>query len=79
MSLRCDSMLGIKSKRNSLAHGNETFAQVGSRFTIQELFRITEEVKTFLDFVLRETDNHLTNKKYLIPIIPWWRRILRMF
>lgn len=65
ISQRCDSMLKVKNKRNSLAHGNETFAQVGSNFTIDDLFRMKIEIIDFLDNILNEVETFLRDKKYL--------------
>lgn len=61
----CDSMLKVKNKRNSLAHGNESFSQVGSSFTIEELYRMKKEINSFLSHLLDEVEDFLTNKKYL--------------
>ncbi len=62
---RCDPMLKVKNKRNSLAHGNETFAEVGSNFTIDDLYRMKTEIINFLENILDEVDTFLINKKYL--------------
>jgi hypothetical protein len=81
---RCDPMLKVKNKRNSLAHGNETFAQVGGALTVQELVVMKGEIKTFLDLLLEETKVYLHNKNYLLTprttIAPrenrsWWEKI----
>lgn len=61
---RCDPLLKVKNKRNSLAHGNETFAQVGSNFSTQELINMKNEIKLFLDVLLTQTDSYLSNKEY---------------
>lgn len=61
----CDSMFKVKNKRNSLAHGNETFAQVGSDFTIDELYKMKIEITEFLNHLLEEADKHIKDKKYL--------------
>jgi len=47
-------MLKIKNKRNSLAHGNETFAQVVRNFTVQEFVVMKNEIKIFLDPLLQK-------------------------
>lgn len=62
----CNSMLKVKNKRNSLAHGNETFTQVGSNFTIDDLFRMRNEIIDFLEHILNEVDTFLRDKKYLL-------------
>lgn len=75
LNFRCDAMLKIKAKRNSLAHGNETFSKVGSQFTIQELYNMKSEIKIFLDLLLTETQEHIKSKKYLISYKKKWKRI----
>lgn len=80
----CNPMLKVKNKRNSLAHGNETFAQVGGNFTIQDLFTMKNEIKSFLDELLTKTEIHFRDKKYLEPspnsTLPkagrtWWQKL----
>jgi hypothetical protein len=66
VTIGCKSMLQIKNKRNSLAHGNETFAQVGSSFTIEDLYKMKIEITSFLEHVLNETENYLNTKMYKI-------------
>lgn len=76
ISLTCNSMLKVKNKRNSLAHGNETFSQVGATITIQELFRIKQEIKEFLDHLLEATRNYIDKEEFRLPAKPWWRKFL---
>lgn len=66
VSISCNSMVQIKNKRNSLAHGNETFAQVGSSFTIEDLYKMKIEITSFLDYLLNEMENYLNLKLYKI-------------
>lgn len=61
----CNAMLKVKNKRNSLAHGNETFAQVGSDFTIDELYIMKAEITDFLSYLLLEAETHIKSKKFL--------------
>ncbi len=60
----CDSMLKVKNKRNSLAHGNETFVQVGGNYTIEDLFKMNKEITDFLKELLNESRNYIDNKEY---------------
>ncbi len=80
----CNPMLKVKNKRNSLAHGNETFAQVGGNYTVQDLFIMKNEIKSFLDELLANTEIHLREKKFLVPspnsTLPkagrtWWQKL----
>ena len=64
ITIGCASMLKVKNKRNSLAHGNETFAQVGSNFTISDLFKMKNEICNFLEHLLNETETYLALKGY---------------
>jgi hypothetical protein len=65
LDIRCDSMLKVKNKRNSLAHGNETFVQVGSNYTIEDLFKMNVEISSFLKRLLTETEDYIVNKRYI--------------
>ncbi|MFT2008220.1 MAE_28990/MAE_18760 family HEPN-like nuclease [Pontibacter sp. 13R65] len=65
INISCNSMLKVKNKRNSLAHGNETFAQVGSNFTVEELFRMKKDITGFLEVLLFETEGYINDKRYL--------------
>lgn len=69
ITMECNSMLKIKNKRNSLAHGNETFAQVGSSFTIEDLYKMKIEVATFLEYLLDETEIYLDTEMYKIAVV----------
>ena len=53
-----------ENKRNSLAHGNESFAQVGSNFTIDDLYKMKIEIAGFLEHLLNETENYISEGKY---------------
>lgn len=66
ITISCDSLLKVKNKRNSLAHGNETFAQVGASFTIEDLYKMKIEIVNFLLHLLNETSLYLNEKRYKI-------------
>lgn len=66
VSRPCNSMVRVKNKRNSLAHGNETFAQVGSSFTIEDLYKMKNEITSFLEYLVNEMENYITSKLYKI-------------
>jgi hypothetical protein len=62
----CDSLLKVKNKRNSLAHGSETFAKVGADFTIEDLYKMKIEICLFLQLLLGEIDLYLADKRFKI-------------
>lgn len=66
ITLSCNSMLTVKNKRNSLAHGNETFTEVGGNFSIEDLFKMNKEIVGFLNHLIQEVENFLTTKSYKI-------------
>ena len=56
----------IKDKRNNLAHGEFTFSEIGSDYTISDLIMYKEETKKYLSSVLIEIQSFISNKKYLM-------------
>ena len=54
----------IKDKRNSLAHGNESFLEVGSNITFPELKILKEDTVLFLDAFIDSVEHYITNKNY---------------
>jgi hypothetical protein len=51
--------------RNYLAHGNESFANVGRNVTIGDILQIKKEVVQYLRQILTNIENYLENQKYL--------------
>jgi hypothetical protein len=51
--------------RNYLAHGNESFANVGRNVTIGDILQIKKEVIEYLRQILTNIENYLENQKYL--------------
>ncbi|WP_298546228.1 MAE_28990/MAE_18760 family HEPN-like nuclease [uncultured Aquimarina sp.] len=62
----CDSMLKVKNKRNSLAHGNETFTEVGSNFSIDDLFKMKIEITNFLEELIQNVETFIINEDFKI-------------
>lgn len=58
-------LLVVKSKRNKLAHGEETFTSSCRGFTTGELEKITKSTCSFLDSVISLAQSYLSNKRYL--------------
>lgn len=56
----------VKTQRNSLAHGNESFAECGRRYTITELKEIKHEVIIYLRRILNNIKKYLDNNHYFV-------------
>lgn len=59
-------LLGIKNKRNDLAHGNKSFSKIGSLLTINELLEYKKGTLFFLEYVIKVFQNYVDDKKYHI-------------
>jgi hypothetical protein len=57
-------LLEVKDRRNKLAHGNTSFADVGRDFSIEDIIRIKCEVIAYLDAVLQNIADYIIAKKY---------------
>jgi hypothetical protein len=55
----------IKDKRNDLAHGVESFSEVGKEYTIQDLERMKNECIAYLSGILDNIEEYLNNQRYL--------------
>jgi hypothetical protein len=55
----------IKEKRNKLAHGEYTFADVGKDYTSNELITFKDETVAFIEDVLNNVETYINNKGYL--------------
>lgn len=55
----------VKSKRNSLAHGDELFSEVGRDYTYTQLEKIKQQVILYMRSVLRNFDEFAKNRSYL--------------
>lgn len=54
----------IKDKRNHLAHGEFSFAEVGKDYSVKELIEYKESTKEYLDQVLDEIQNYIESRKF---------------
>jgi hypothetical protein len=52
-------------KRNDLAHGNKSFANVGRNVTIGDILQIKEEVVEYLRQILINIEGYLERQEYL--------------
>lgn len=54
----------IKDQRNSLAHGNISFAACGQEFTVSTIIDIRSQTVTYLKSALRNVSKHMEKSKY---------------
>lgn len=59
-----DSFLTVKSKRNRLAHGNESFSQCGSNYLYRDLDKMRKDITAFLPIVIETTKKFVEEKGY---------------
>lgn len=60
-----ESLDMIMNKRNDLAHGNKSFAEIGKDITVEELLKIKEEVTAYLEQILNNINQYITGQDYL--------------
>lgn len=66
LSANGDCLYTIKTKRNSLSHGDLSFSECGRDFTIEDLCQMMDETFTFLSDILKGMKEYEVKKKYLI-------------
>jgi len=59
-------ILTVKTKRNSLAHGEESFDEAARDLVIDDLEKIKNEVLIFVEDVINGIEEYYNNKLYLI-------------
>lgn len=59
-----ESFLTVKSKRNRLAHGNESFSHCGSNYLFSGLDKMRKDITEFLPIVIETTKHFVEDKKY---------------
>ena len=57
-------LVTIKNKRNHLAHGEYTFADIGKDYTVRELVDFKDEVCIYLVDVLNNIEIYINNKEF---------------
>lgn len=60
-----EHILDIKNKRNTLAHGSQTFREVSQLLALGELQNHFDSTIKLLEGVFASIDNYLTNEEYL--------------
>ncbi len=58
------SLLDIKNKRNRLAHGEQTFYDVGKDFTVKEIVDFKDETLEYLSDIIDKIEKFILEKKY---------------
>jgi hypothetical protein len=61
------TLVQIKNKRNQLAHGEKTFAEIGKDFTVKDLITFKDETSMFIESVIANVEQFINNKGYLRP------------
>ncbi|MCE1204463.1 MAG: hypothetical protein LWW79_07635 [Holophagaceae bacterium] len=61
---KCDELLTVKNKRNSLAHGNITFSHCGKDYTSKQLADMFNIISKYMKGVLDDVEDHINQKKY---------------
>lgn len=60
------TLIDIKKKRNWLAHGEKTFAEVGSVSDFPTLLEAKNQVKAFLEEFINSVENYIENQHYKV-------------
>ncbi|WP_390633123.1 MAE_28990/MAE_18760 family HEPN-like nuclease [Liquorilactobacillus satsumensis] len=58
------ALLFIKNSRNGLAHGSETFSEVGRTKTVDDICEYSEVVIDFLEYLIKKTNVFIQHKRY---------------
>ena len=56
----------VRKKRNSLAHGDESFSQCARDLTLSDLEKIKDIIIRFLEGIIQGMEDYCDNKKYLL-------------
>jgi hypothetical protein len=63
-SIDTNPLQTVKSKRNNLAHGDETFSECGESYTMNELKEINKNSIKYMNFILEHIQKFINEKKY---------------
>jgi MAE_28990/MAE_18760-like HEPN len=58
------ALKNVKTKRNTLAHGQESFIEVGRSATVADLVLAKNEIVMFMQSVLNNLESYATSKSY---------------
>jgi len=62
-----NTLVSIKEKRNDLAHGTFSFADVGKEYTMQDLEKYKNQTIKYIGFILDSIESYLINQEYKQP------------
>lgn len=65
-SVKGDSLLTIKTKRNNLAHGDFSFSFVGRDYTVKDLEDISAEAYRFIEDFIVKVEVYLNSRSYQV-------------
>ena len=54
----------VRKARNDLAHGDETFENIGSQFSNNDIYEKLQRIRTFMCSYIRMLDRYRANSKY---------------
>lgn len=60
-------LLTVKSRRQDLAHGTESFSEVGKQYTTEDIVKIARYSLAYMGAILRHIDNYLELQGYKEP------------
>lgn len=63
--LKCTELLTIKNLRNKLAHGNDTFVEIGKEKTGEDLIKMRKVVEDYFIIFLNQTNDFINEKEFL--------------
>lgn len=58
-------LLTVKAKRNNLAHGIESFDEVGRGYTADDLRRFAEQAAKYVEAIMADVDHYLSRRAFL--------------
>lgn len=58
-------LLAIKSRRNSLAHGDKSFSEVGRVFAASEIRQFADITRIYLESVIDVFDNYIQQQRFV--------------
>ena len=70
MRLHLSELKYFGELRNHIAHGDESPAEVGKRFTVKDLIKNETKIEELSLYILEEYEQYINNKDFLRKKIP---------